>query len=138
MDMTSPHKNGDKNSKNIGPDPNSHIGSLPYAAPELLEPSPPPLGPSADIWALGVMIYAMLTGKLPFKHDYEPRLRAIIAAGRYDKEALATVCGLSTKGQGKKFQGTFDVVVGCLTVDLTERWDLEMLESSLADDLNSN
>ena len=42
----------------------SRIGSLPYAAPELLEPNPPPIGPSADIWAVGVLIYTMLTGKI--------------------------------------------------------------------------
>ncbi|KAF6065200.1 Protein kinase domain family protein [Candida albicans] len=35
--------------------PHSHIGSLPYASPEILQPSPPPLGPSADVWAFGVL-----------------------------------------------------------------------------------
>ncbi|KAI5964790.1 uncharacterized protein KGF55_001860 [Candida pseudojiufengensis] len=72
--------------------PHSHIGSLPYASPELLQPAPPPLGPSADVWALGVLIYAMCCGKLPFQHQYEPRLRAMITAGQYNKCDLKKAC----------------------------------------------
>ena len=72
--------------------PHSHIGSLPYASPELLQPSPPPLGPLADVWALGVLMYAMCVGKLPFQHQYEPRLRAMITAGKYNKAELRKAC----------------------------------------------
>lgn len=72
--------------------PHSHIGSLPYASPELLLPSPPPLGPSADIWALGVLMYTMCTGKLPFQHPYEPTLRSIITSGDYSKTDLKKAC----------------------------------------------
>lgn len=80
-------------SSNIESDlPHSHIGSLPYASPELLEPNPPPLGPSADIWALGVVLFTMVVGKLPFQHPFEPRLRAIISAGKFDKKELAQAC----------------------------------------------
>lgn len=72
--------------------PHSHIGSLPYASPELLLPSPPPLGPSADIWALGVLMWTMVVGKLPFQHPYEPRLRAMITAGKYNEDDLKKAC----------------------------------------------
>lgn len=72
--------------------PHSHIGSLPYAAPELLSPSPPPLGPLADIWALGVLLFTMCVGKLPFQHQYEPRLRAIITAGKFNRSELTKAC----------------------------------------------
>lgn len=60
-------------------------GSLPYAAPELL--APPPAGthrlcePSQDIWALGVLLYALLTGRLPFTDWFEPRLHMKILHG---------------------------------------------------------
>lgn len=43
----------------------SLAGTLPYMAPEQLEGKTP--GPAADIYALGVVMFEMLTGQLPFK-----------------------------------------------------------------------
>lgn len=40
-------------------------GSPNYAAPELFL-SKPYLGPPVDVWALGVMLFGMLTGEFPF------------------------------------------------------------------------
>lgn len=58
-------------------------GSLPYAAPELLLLRTTPLAPhpSQDIWALGVMLYTLLIGRLPFFDSYEPRLQMKIISG---------------------------------------------------------
>ena len=59
-------------------------GSLPYAAPELLLPHTSENlkpHPCQDIWALGVMLYALLTGKLPFNDSFEPRLQMKILNG---------------------------------------------------------
>ncbi|XP_063396452.1 uncharacterized protein LOC134681014 isoform X2 [Mytilus trossulus] len=52
----------------------THCGSLEYAAPELFEMSEK-YGPEIDIWALGVIMYAMLVGKLPFTTAYTDQYR---------------------------------------------------------------
>jgi serine/threonine protein kinase len=60
-------------------------GSLPYAAPELLHApdtgNPYRPDPAQDVWALGVMLYALLTGGLPFVDSFEPRLTMKILHG---------------------------------------------------------
>jgi Protein kinase domain len=42
------------------------VGTPVYMSPEQIQGDIAALGPSADIWALGVTLYFMLTGKLPF------------------------------------------------------------------------
>jgi serine/threonine protein kinase len=48
--------------------PNKLLTELPYMAPEQTEPHAP-LTPLGDIYALGVVLYATLTGKPPFTGD---------------------------------------------------------------------
>ena len=70
----------------VYPNPTFQPGSLPYAAPELLSPqntSAPRPNPAQDIWALGIMLYALLTGRLPFADSFEPRLQMKILHGAY-------------------------------------------------------
>jgi len=52
------------------------IGSLCYASPEILR-GESYIGPECDVWSLGVIIFALRAGKLPFidknKSTYETR-----------------------------------------------------------------
>ncbi|KAF8630844.1 hypothetical protein AX17_005203 [Amanita inopinata Kibby_2008] len=92
-------------------------GSLPYAAPELLSPHASHISPypSQDVWALGVMLYALLTGRLPFCDPYEPRLQMKICNGVYEIPA----------GIGK---GAERVLKGCLERIVEDRWSIAMVD----------
>ncbi|KAJ6531642.1 kinase-like domain-containing protein [Mycena vulgaris] len=55
-------------------------GSLYFAVPELLN-AKFYTGPEVDIWSLGVVLYTLLCGKVPFKDESMPALHAKIKRG---------------------------------------------------------
>ena len=66
--------------------PYSHLstfcGSLYFAAPELLS-AKKYIGPEVDMWSLGVILYVLVCGKVPFDDATMPELHARIKLGDY-------------------------------------------------------
>ncbi|KAE8247366.1 hypothetical protein A4X06_0g4511, partial [Tilletia controversa] len=58
-------------------------GTTGYAAPEMLA-GKKYFGQEVDIWSLGIILYALLTGALPFDDDDEDIMRLKILQGDYD------------------------------------------------------
>ncbi|KAI9255203.1 kinase-like domain-containing protein [Phascolomyces articulosus] len=58
----------------------TYCGSLYFAAPELLRANPYK-GPEIDVWSMGVVIYVMVTGAVPFDDKSMPGLHEKIKRG---------------------------------------------------------
>ncbi|KAH9472680.1 hypothetical protein Pst134EA_003284 [Puccinia striiformis f. sp. tritici] len=58
-------------------------GTTGYAAPEMLA-GKKYLGEEVDIWSLGIILYALLTGSLPFDDDDEDVMKSMIIAGYFE------------------------------------------------------
>ncbi|XP_076044979.1 serine/threonine-protein kinase NIM1-like [Oratosquilla oratoria] len=64
-------------------------GSPPYAAPELYKDESY-VGPAVDVWALGVLLFFMLTADMPFKASTVGGLKRYILDGRYEMPEYLT------------------------------------------------
>ncbi|XP_048759440.2 testis-specific serine/threonine-protein kinase 1-like [Ostrea edulis] len=68
-------------------------GSYVYAAPEVMD-GEPYNGVLADIWSMGVCLYAMLCGKLPFRDDDVDVLRQCVKDRLYFHRHVSKGCRL--------------------------------------------
>lgn len=105
----------------------SIVGSLEYSSPESLLSPTELLSTAADIWAFGIVVYALLVGDLPFRHTFLPRVQMMILKGDWDESALRGAPGIGDWGDD-----VVELVRGCLDMDPNLRLTVrQVLNSSL-------
>ena len=102
-------------------DTGAAVGSVGYMAPEQIEGRA--VETSADVWALGVMIYELIAGKRPF---VRPRPAEEAAA------ALLGVCPKLTAADRRASEQISATVARCLDLDPTKRPTAEQLAAAIA------
>lgn len=91
-------------------------GSLYFAAPELLQ-GHTYMGPEIDVWSLGVILYVMLCGKVPFDDESARELQNKIKEAKYS-------FNVSISKDAEK------LISGMITVDPAERVSLDQVMKS--------
>ncbi|KAF2705836.1 serine/threonine-protein kinase-like protein DCLK1 [Pleomassaria siparia CBS 279.74] len=105
---------------NIGPaDTSTSVaGSLQYAAPELFDAPSSVFSTAADIWAFGVVVYALLTANLPFDEGFDAKTSMKIMKGDWDLDRIRN----APAAQEGNVQEIVDLMEGCLNLDTETRW----------------
>jgi tetratricopeptide (TPR) repeat protein len=90
------------------------VGTLAYMSPEQVLADPLELDTRSDVYALGVVLYQMLTGRLPY--EISPKLHEALRAIQEDEPSP-----LSTAGSA--YRGDIETIVGkALEKDKTRRY----------------
>lgn len=87
-------------------------GTLYYTAPEVLSSQKSGYGKECDLWSVGVMLFAMLCGRMPFFAMEQPEVHNLIIAGDY---SLDTPAWAAVSAEAK------DLVAQMLNVDPSKR-----------------
>ena len=100
----------------------SVIGTLEYASPKGLSVNRKLFETAGDVWAFGVIVYALCTGDLPFKHSMPSKTVDLILQAEWDDVALKQAAAGS--------DAAIELVRGCLERDIDLRMTVgEALES---------
>ena len=95
-------------------------GTMPYLAPEIWLGKEFKLEP--DIFAYGIILYELLTGKRPFTPSFFGGYSEVICAGKYDEGELEK---MKTDDDAKMH--LIELIRGCLEVERKKRlkiWDV--------------
>lgn len=90
---------------------NDQCGTPAYIAPEIIADRGYE-GFPVDVWSLGVLLYAMLTGTVPFRAKTMPELQKLILRGKFEIPACLS-------------EPVTDLIIGMLTLLPSQRLTLE-------------
>ncbi|KAI6213671.1 Non-specific serine/threonine protein kinase [Aphelenchoides besseyi] len=93
-------------------------GSPPYAAPELFQGKKYD-GPEVDVWSLGVILYTLVSGSLPFDGQNLKELRERVLRGKY---RIPFYMSTDCENLLKKFLVLNPARRGTLEAIMKERW----------------
>nr|XP_046238165.1 striated muscle preferentially expressed protein kinase isoform X3 [Scatophagus argus] len=80
-------------------------GTLEYMAPEMIKGEV--VGPPADVWAVGVVTYVMLSGRLPFEDKDPQQVESKILIAKFDPTKLYPNVSQSASAFLKKMLSSF-------------------------------
>lgn len=101
----------------------SLIGTLEYASPKGLTVNRKLFETAGDVWAFGVVVYALCTGDLPFRHAMPSKTAELILRADWDENALRDVAAGGVD--------VIDLVKGCLERSVEDRFTIaDALRSS--------
>ena len=103
-------------------DTGAAVGSVGYMAPEQIEGRP--VETSADVWALGVMLYELIVGKRPFARPRPAEEAAAALLGSFPK---------LTAADRRASEQLSDLVARCLAIDPTKRPSAEELAATITE-----
>jgi tetratricopeptide (TPR) repeat protein len=102
-------------------DTGAAVGSVGYMAPEQIEGNP--VDTSADVWALGVMLYEWIAGKRPFSRARPAEEAAAMLLGQFPR---------LTAADRRCADDLADLVARCLSIDPARRPTTAELASAIA------
>jgi serine/threonine protein kinase len=98
------------------PTASSVIGTLEYASPKGLAAKRKLFETAGDVWAFGVVVYALCTGDLPFRHAMASKTAELIYRADWDEGALKHAAAGGVE--------VIELVRGCLEKDMDLRFTI--------------